>query len=327
MHILKLLVVFIPLLLAGCGEQSPPINKAEAPAAKAPAKMLRIALVMKTLTNPFFIEMEKGARKAEEELGIELIVKTAAQETSFEQQVSIVDDLIQSRQIDAMVLAPADAYHLIPSVKKAKAAGIPVVNIDARLDPKVLTESGLQGLPFISVNNEQGGYLSAKTLVDGVNKPTEAAILEGIREAENAEARKQGALRAFQENRAIKVIASETAHWKIDEGYNVTKGMLSKHPNIALIFAANDMMALGAIKFLEESGNKHVKVAGFDALAEARSAINDGNMVASIDQQAAEQGYQGVLYAMRLLKGETVPAETLLNVKLIKAGAASQPTL
>lgn len=76
---------------------------------------------------------------------------------------------------------------------------------------------------------------------------------------------------------------------------------------------------------MEESGNKHVKVAGFDALAEARSAINDGNMVASIDQQATEQGYQG--FSIYASSRKLVPAETLLNVKLIKAGAADQPTL
>jgi ribose transport system substrate-binding protein len=322
MKILKLLLLALPLVLAACGDSTPPAKQAEASRDQAPVRKQRIALVMKTLTNPYFIEMEKGARKAEAELGIELIVKTAAQETSFEQQVSIVDDLIQNRLVDALVLAPADAYHLIPSVKKAKEAGIPVVNIDARLDQKVLAESGLQGLPFISVNNEQGGYLSAKALVEGVNTPTQAAILEGIREAENAGARKQGAMRAFAENSAIKVVASETANWKIDEGYEVTKAMFAKHPNIGLIFAANDMMALGALKYLDESGKKQVKVAGFDALAEARSAINNGAMLASIDQQAAEQGYQGILYAMRLLKREKLPAETLLNVKLVKAGAA-----
>lgn len=322
MKTLKLLLLTLPLVLAACGESSPPAKPVETPPAQAPVKMQRIALVMKTLTNPFFVAMEKGARKAEGELGIELIVKTAAQETSFEQQVSIVDDLIQNRLVDALVVAPADAYHLISSVKKAKEAGIPVVNIDARLDRKVLAKAGLQGLPFISVDNEQGGYLSARTLLDGVKKPTQAAILEGIREAENAEARKQGALRAFAENPAVKVVASETANWKIDEGYYVTKAMFAKHPNIGLIFAANDMMALGAIKYLEETGKKNVKVAGFDALAEARSAIDKGAMVASIDQQAAEQGYQGILYAFRLLKGETLPAETLLNVKLVKAGSA-----
>jgi ribose transport system substrate-binding protein len=324
MKSLKILALALPLMLIACGESQKPANQADAQPAQAPAKKLRIALVMKTLTNPFFIEMEKGARKAEAEFGIELIVKTAAQETSFEQQVTIVDDLILNKMADAIVIAPADAYHLIPSVKKAQEAGIPVVNIDARLDRKQLSEAGLAGLPFISVDNEQGGYLSAKTLAEGLKKPTKAAILEGIRAADNAEARKNGALRAFAESKAVKVVASETANWKIDEAYEVTKAMFAKHPDIGLIFAANDMMALGAVKYVNETGKTSVKVAGFDALAEARDILGKGPLLATIDQQAAEQGYQGILYAIRLKKGEKLPAETLLDVKLIKADASAQ---
>ena len=323
MKSIKLLLLALPLLLAACGEPQQTAQPATAPPVEPAAPKPRIALVMKTLTNPFFIEMEKGARKAEAQLNIELIVKTAAQETSFEQQVAIVDDLIQNRLVDAIVVAPADTYHLIPSLKKAHEAGIAVVNIDARLDPKAMAEAGLATVPFISVDNEMGGYLSAKTLVDGVTTPTQVALLEGIRTADNAEARKQGALRAFAENPKIRLVASETANWKIDEGYAVTKAILSKHPGIGALFAANDMMALGAIKYLSDTGNTKVKVAGFDALPETRGALESGAMVATIDQQAAEQGYQGVLYAMRLLKNEQLPAETLLNVKLVKARPAA----
>ena len=320
----KLLLLVFALALSGCGDSEQAVQAVKTQPAQPAADKSRIALVMKTLTNPFFIEMEKGARRAEKELGIKLIVKTAAQETSFEQQVTIVDDLIHSGSVDAIVIAPADAYHLVPSVKNALASKIPVVNIDARLDRKQLAEAGIEGLPFISVDNEQGGYLSAKTLLEGVREPAKAAILEGIRSAENAEARKRGALRAFAESPAVSIVASETANWKIDEGYDVTKAIFAKHPDITLIFAANDMMALGAIKYLADAGKSNVRVAGFDALAEARSLIGQGVLQATIDQQAAEQGYQGVLYAMRLIRGETLPAETLLNVKLVSAATSNQ---
>ena len=93
-----------------------------------------------------------------------------------------------------------------------------------------MAEAGIEGLPFISVDNEQGGYLSAKTLLEGVREPAKAAILEGIRSAENAEARKRGALRAFAESPAVSIVASETANWKIDEGYDVTKAILPSTP-------------------------------------------------------------------------------------------------
>jgi ribose transport system substrate-binding protein len=315
LNLLKPLALLLPLVLIACGERVQPEPKA-API-EPPVKTVRIALVMKTLTNPFFIEMEKGARRAASELNLELIVKTAAQETSFEQQVAIVDDLVQNKLVDALVVAPADNYSLILSVKKARDAGIPVVNIDARLDPKQMEAAGLAGVPFISVDNEQGAFMSAQTLLSGVTKPTQAAIVEGIRSADNAQARRNGAVRAFGSNPAVKLVASESANWKIDEAYEVTKSMYAKHPNIGLIFAANDMMALGVLKYLADSGRKSVKVSSFDALAEARDAISQGTLVASIDQQAAEQGYQGVLYAMRLFKGEQLPAQTLLNVKLV----------
>jgi ribose transport system substrate-binding protein len=78
---------------------------------------------MKTLTNPFFIEMEKGARKAEQENAVELLVKTATQETSIEQQIQIVDEMITAK-VDAIVIAPGDSLRLVPILKKAQDAGI-----------------------------------------------------------------------------------------------------------------------------------------------------------------------------------------------------------
>lgn len=285
-----------------------------------PASKPIIALVMKTLTNPFFIDMEKGARRAEQELGVQLKVKTAAQETSIEQQIQIVEALIEAR-VNAIVIAPGDSMALIPILKKAQDAGIRVINIDNRLDPVYSARLGLGSVPFISVDNEQGAYKAVKAISERINRPTQAAIVEGIRGAANAEARKQGALRAFAENHAIHVVASETANWKIDEGYQVTEKLFSAYPDIGVIFCANDMMALGALKYLEVGGKSQVLVAGFDALEEAKAAIRAGKLVASIDQQAAQQGYLGVQYAVRALAGETLPAETVIDTTLITAEA------
>lgn len=129
--------------------------------------------------------------------------------------------------------------------------------------------------------------------------------------------RAQGARRAFLENKQVKLVASETANWKIDEGYNVTKEIFSKHPNVKLMFAANDMMAIGAIKYLQESGKTRVKVAGYDALDEALTEIKLGRLLATIDQQASEQGYQGVALANRLAHGSSVPEMTLIDTRLV----------
>ena len=169
------------------------------------------------------------------------------------------------------------------------------------------------------MDNSRGAYLAAKELAKGVERPVKAAVLEGIRSSNNANARKEGALRAFSENPNIIVVASEAANWKIDEGYNVTRDMFTRHPDITLLFCANDMMALGALRFLDESGIRSVKVAGYDALDEAKRAIRTGSLVVSVDQQAEQQGFLGVAYAVRALRGERLPSETILEIKTVTA--------
>ena len=314
----------LSLGLAGCGQSSGPSVSTPAQtavSAPAPAAKPQIGLVMKTLTNPFFVEMEKGARRAEKELGINLTVKTAAQETSIEQQIQLVEDLIAAK-VAAIVIAPGDSQRLIPSLKKAVDGGIKIVNIDNRLDPDAVRQAGLQPVPFVSVDNEAGAYKAGKYLGEGITQPPQAAILEGSRSADNARQRTQGAQRGLLENKNIKVVTSETANWKIDEAYAVTKLMFAKYPNIKLLFAANDVMAIGAIKYLAESKKTGVKVAGYDALGEAITEIKAGKMAATIDQQAAEQGYQGVLLALRLIRADAVPAVTTIDTRLITAASA-----
>lgn len=325
--------LLVVLLCAGCASSSTasvdqlivePASAGQMPAPQSTQTAKpRIALVMKTLTNPFFVEMERGARQAEQELNVSLTVKTGAKETSIEQQIAIVKQLIRD-QVDAIVIAPASSTDLVPVLVEAQAAGIPIVNIDNRLDQELSAKLGLVDVPFISVDNELGAYLSAQTISARITEPTQVAILEGIRSADNAQSRKMGALRAFAENEHIQVVASETANWKIDEAYEVIRDIYAQHPDVRAIFCANDMMALGVLKYLEETGRTDVLVAAYDALDEANAAVAEGKLVATIDQQAALQGYKGVFTALRLIQGETIPGEELVDVRLVTAETLAQ---
>lgn len=275
-----------------------------------------IALVMKTLTNPFFIEMEQGARRAEQEFDIELTVRTGAQETSIDQQIAIVEELIADG-VNAIVIAPGSSTELIPVLKRAQDAGIAIVNIDNRLDAALSSEFGLVDVPFISVDNEAGAYLSAQCITEALTEPTEVIVLTGIMEAQNAKDRLAGATRALNESPHVNIVAVETAHWKIDEAYTVTEQLVEAHPEVKGIFASNDMMALGAAKYLEDVQRTDVLVAGYDALTEAVTAVEEGRIICTINQRADEQGYLGVKYALDLLNGETVPPLTLVDVELV----------
>ena len=315
------LLVAVLLAVAACDEAPQPGAGAD----RGPPKPARpeVGLVMKTLTNPFFAEMERGARRAAAVFGVDLVARNAAQETSIEQQIAIVDGLVAAG-VDAIVIAPSDSSRLIPVLKKAADRGVVVINVDNALDPALARSFGLPEIPFVSVDNEAGAFKSAGALVAARPEGGDALIIEGIRGAENAEARRRGALRAFDAAGNVTVVASETGNWKIDEGYAVAKQAFTARPAIKLVFAANDMMALGAVRYLDEAGRSDVVVAGYDALAEAERAIMRGDLVATIDQQAAEQGYRGVEYAVRALNGEAVPAVTLLDTLLITRASLGQ---
>lgn len=333
-RLLFALMLFVAAALSGCGDDSSPPavtdpagkpTTAHIPRPAPPAARPTVALVMKTLTNPFFIEMEKGAREAERELDVKLLVRTAAQETSIEQQIQIVDALIRDG-VDAIVIAPGDSLELIPVLKNAQDAGIVVVNIDNRLDPGFSVKLGLRDVPYISVDNELGAFNAVSYLNRFITRPTEVAVIEGIRGAFNSEERKRGAIRAFGENPNATVVAMESANWKIDEGYTVAAGLFRAHPAIGALFCANDMMALGAVRYLKEKGRQDVLVAGYDALREALESIREGQLLATVDQQAALQGKLGVEYAVRALRGESLPPVTLVDTRLVNRDTTGRPT-
>jgi len=118
-------------------------------------------------------------------------------------------------------------------------------------------------------------------------------------------------------NPNARIVAEETANWKIDEAYVVTERMFKQHPRIGALFCSNDMMAIGAMKYLQESGRSQVLVAGFDALDEARIAIRAKQLAVTVDQQAAEQGYLGVTTALALLHDKPVPLDILVDTRLV----------
>ncbi|MBV8465254.1 MAG: substrate-binding domain-containing protein [Burkholderiales bacterium] len=305
------------LLLAACGDrgtQESAAPKATAkPAADGP---VRVALIMKAQGNPFFASMEKGARQAQKETGADLTVRSTSEETAIEEQINVVEGVVHDGT-QAIVIAPVDSHRLVPALKKAQDAGIKIINIDNRLDAAAMKERGLTPPPFISIDNERAAYRSAKYIADRVTKPSEAAIFEGIRHAANANDRLRGAQRAFAENAQVKLVATETANWNVDEAYAVAKPMFAAHPNIDLVFCANDMMALGLIRYLKEAKRHDVRIASFDDLEDARRAIKAGDIAVTVDQQADKQGYEGVMAAVKAVHGEALPKEIQLDAALV----------
>ncbi len=289
----------------------------------APAKP-RVALVLKTLNSPFFIDMQKGAQAAADTLGIDLVVQAAEREVDVEKQMQIVENLIQTG-IKALLITPSGSREIVAVLVKANAAGIPIVVVDTRLDPLAAKASAVKTASFVGSDNYEGGKVAGAVLVEASGGKARVALLEGIPGHETGDSRLKGFRDAIKDSPGIKVVASQTANWERDQGFTVFQNMLQAHPEIDSLFACNDMMALGAIEAIAAAGKKgRIRVIGFDAVDDAKKAMDEGTMIASVAQFPGEMGRLAVESAAKLIKGEAVPENQQVRIELVRKAVAAK---
>src|ERR1043166_5141385 len=277
----------------------------------------RIALVLKTANNPFFIDMQKGAEEAAKKLGINLVVQAAEREVDVEKQMQIIENLIQAK-VAALCVTPSGSREIVPEIEKANRAGIPVVIVDTRVDPKTMNESKAKIATFIGSDNYEGGKLAGEFIAKKLNGKGKVAVLEGIPGHETGDSRLKGFRDAIKATPDIEIVASQTANWERDQGFNVFQNILQSHPDVQAVFACSDLMALGAVEAIAAAKKTgQIMVVGFDAANEAREAVLKGTMDATVAQSPAEMGALAVENAYRVIKGEPVKEEFVVPIKLI----------
>ena len=287
------------------------ISTSLAAAAEAPT----IAYVVKII-NPYFNVMLKGANEEADKLGIKLLTSAAASQTAVEQQINIMEDYI-SQGVDAIVLAPIDSKGLVPVVAKAMQAGIKVVDVDNRLDADTMKAAGIE-VTYVGVSDETSAYNAGKAMVEALGGEGKVAILEGIRGADNAQARKRGAEMAFAEADGIEIVASQTANWQAEEALNVATNIIQANPDINGIFCANDTMTFGAIQAVAAAGKTgEILITGIDAEQQALVNIKEGTALATVYQNQDAQAAKALQVAMAMINGEEVPLDVQVPTILI----------
>lgn len=290
----------------------------EAPEPGKPAAP-RVALVLKTLNSPFFLEMQRGAQEAARAQKVDLVVQAAEREVDVEKQMQIIENLIQTR-VAALIVTPSGSREIVPAIAKANAANIPVIILDTRVDPAAAQEAGIKIASFVGSDNYEGGRLAGEHLLAVTRGKANVALLEGIPGHETGDSRLRGFKDAVSKHPGIVIKASQPANWERDLGFTVFQNMLQANPTLDALFACNDMMALGAVEAIAAAGKTgKIKVIGFDAVDDAREAITAGKMIASVQQRPDEMGRLGVEAAAKLLAGQPVTADQKVGIELITA--------
>ena len=278
---------------------------AQAQAAQKP----KVALVMKSLANEFFLTMETGAKDYQKHNAsqFDLITNGIKDETDTANQIRIVEQMIVSK-VDALVIAPADSKALVPVIKKAVDAGIIVVNIDNRLDTDVLKSKDLN-VPFVGPDNEKGARLVGDYLAKSLKPGDNVAIIEGVSTTTNAQQRTAGFKAAMQAG-GMKVVSLQSGDWEIDKGDAVASQILNANPDVKALLCGNDNMAIGAVAAVRAAGKAgKVYVVGYDNINAIKPMLADGRVLATADQFAAKQAVFGIDTALKAIAAHKKQSE------------------
>lgn len=258
----------------------------------------KVALVMKSLANEFFLTMEDGAKAYQKDhsADFDLISNGIKDETDTAGQTRIVEQMILAK-VNALVIAPADSKAMVPVIKKAIDAGITVINIDNQLDPAVVKSKNIN-VPFVGPDNRKGARLVGEYLAKQLKAGDEVGIIEGVSTTTNAQARTAG-FKDAMEAAQIKVVSLQSGDWEIDKGNKVAASILSEYPQVKALLAGNDSMAVGAVSAVRAAGKAgKVQVVGYDNINAIKPMLKDGRVLATADQFAARQAVFGIETAL-----------------------------
>lgn len=261
-----------------------------------------IGFSVSTLNNPFFVTLSEGAKDKADELGVDLIVVDAGDETA--KQTSDIEDLI-SRNISVLIVNPVDSDAVAPAVKDAVSKGIKVISVDRVVN-------GVDVDCAIASDNVAGAEAATEYLVSLIGEGAKVAELQGTTGASATIDRGQGFHNVA--DKKLNVVASQTGDFNRSDGMSVMENMLQADSGIQGVFAHNDEMALGAV---EAIGSRKIVVVGFDATDDAKAAVKAGKMAATVAQKPDLMGATAVETAQKILNGETVDKEIPVEVELI----------
>ncbi len=295
------------------------------PSGRAEAKP-RVALIMKSLANEFFLTMENGARADQRARAdqYDLLANGIKDELDVSKQIDLVEQMI-AQKVDAIVIAPADSKALVAVAKKAQDAGIAVVNIDNQFDTQVLADKQAR-IPFVGPDNRKGARRVGEYLAKHLRPGDAVAILEGAPNAFNGIQRRMGFEDAMKAA-GMNIISSQSGYWETDKANQVAAALVGEHPELKAILCANDSMALGAVAALRAAGKAdQVRVVGYDHISAVQNLLREGRILATADQHADQLAVFGIEYALEMLRTRGTPADRETPVDLITAsGPSPQP--
>jgi ribose transport system substrate-binding protein len=277
-----------------------------------------IPIIVKDTTSFYWQTVLAGARKAGQDLGVNVPELGAQSESDVNGQISILENAIASNPA-AVVIAPAQYAALGKPIDEA-ARKIKVIGIDSAADSKALTS-------VLTTDNEQAGRIAADALAAAIQRSYadaegDVALITALPGVAALDQRAKG----FKEQIAAKygaldIVAYEVADGQAATGFKIMTDLIAAHPELRGVFASDLTMTQGAGQAVAQSktnktGDK-INLVGFDSDDKLVKFLQDGTIAALVVQDPFRMGYEGVKTALAASKGEQVPANVDTGATLI----------
>jgi len=260
-----------------------------------------IAVIVKTTNSNYWQNVQKGAAaSAAQAKGYTMTFQGPASESAIADQVSMVENAV-TRKVAGIVLAASDPDALVPALKKAWEAKIPVVLIDS-----IVADSGKKYYQsFLSTDNEAAGAASAKALIGKIGTSGKIAVMSYVAGAGSEIGRVGGFKKYIAANSQLQIVGTYYSQSQMATALNQTTDVLASNPDLKGIFGANEPTAVGMGRALAQSG-KAAKVVGigFDGNEDLKNFVKDGTLYATAVQGSYSMGALGVKTVISVIEGK-----------------------
>lgn len=288
-------VVTLTLVLAaGCGQARPSVG-----------------LVLINLQALFFNQLREGAETAAAEAGVDLKVIDGNNEPA--RQVQAIESLV-TQGATAIIIVAIEPEGIRSAVAAARAAGIAVLGVDARVATP-------PAHAFVGVDNRGASARVGTDLVRLVDETLGGAARVGIIGAFNSliqNERRDGFLEALRASPGIAVVGTVDGRNVQEQALAAAENLVTANQELDFIYATGEPALIGAIAAVESQGRTgRVRIIGWDLSPQAIRGLRQGSVHAVILQDGYQQGYQAVVTALKLQRGEAVPQETFIPITMV----------
>ncbi|MGW7400949.1 substrate-binding domain-containing protein [Streptomyces cyaneofuscatus] len=288
---------------------------------------VKVGLITKTDTNPFFVKMKEGAEKAAKDSGAQLITSAGKFDGDNAGQVTAIENMVAAG-VKGILITPSDSKAIVPALEKARAKGILVIALDSPTDP----ESAVDAL-FATDNLRAGEMIGAYAKASMKGKTVKIATLDLAPGVAVGVQRHNGFLKGFGiDEKDPSIVCSQDTGGDQAKGQTAMENCLQKAPDINVVYTINEPAALGAYTALKAKGReKDVLIVSVDGGCTGTQAVKDGKIAATSQQYPLKMAAEGVGAVVKYAKdGKKASGYTDTGVTLItdkaQAGVASKDT-